>query len=188
MLQRNWVRFVFGALTMLVVGSGCATLSKSDCMSGDWARIGRQDGTEGHTRSRFAKHVEACEKHGVSPNRLKYDAGYKEGLVAYCTAENGFEVGRRGDRYENICPASREGAFMAQYRVGREMYDVEARMKSVESDINSIEHKLQNEVVYESDRRRLLDQVYRLRSERDSLQRKMIVLEVRNEERSARRR
>lgn len=188
MLQWKWVRFAFGAVAAsFVVGTGCATLSKSDCMSGDWVRIGRQDGTEGHTRSRFAKHVEACEKHGVSPNRLKYEAGYKEGLVAYCTEENGFEVGRRGERYENVCPASREGAFMSRYRAGKEMYEVEQRLKSVDSDISSIEHKLGEDTLYESDRRRALDQVYRLRAERETLQRKLIVLEVRNEERGRRR-
>lgn len=188
MLQWKWVRFAFAALAVtFVVGTGCATLSKSDCLSGDWVRIGKQDGADGRTRSRFAKHVEACEKHGVSPNRLKYEAGYKEGLVTYCTEENGFAVGRRGDRYENVCPASREGSFLSRYRAGKEIYDVESELKSVDSDISSLESKLSSDNLYESDRRRALDKVYRLRADRDSLQRRLITLEVRAEERARRR-
>src|SRR6478736_1824783 len=161
-MMQKWVGLA-AASAMLVVGAGCATLSKSDCLSGDWARIGRQDGSEGYTRTRYAKHIEACQEHGVTPNRAKYEAGYKEGLALYCTSENGFEVGRKGGHYENVCPASREGSFLTSYRAGKEIYDIESKLKSVESDINSAETQLSSDTILESERRRALDRVYRLR-------------------------
>jgi hypothetical protein len=52
--------FLVIALTVLVGASRCATRSKSDCLAGDWAGIGRQDGAAGHTRSRFSERVEVC--------------------------------------------------------------------------------------------------------------------------------
>jgi hypothetical protein len=178
--------FLVTALTVLVGASGCATLSKSDCLAGDWARIGRQDGAEGRTRSRFSDHVEACQEYGVGPDRATYESGYREGLVSYCTPENGFDIGRRGRVYENVCPASQEGDFLARYRAGKEIHDTESRLQSVDRNLAQLENSLASDALPERDRRHTLDDVYRLRSERDSLQRKLIVLEVRNEERGRR--
>lgn len=172
--------FLTAATALAVLGSGCATLSKRDCLEGDWERVGRQDGNQGQPRGRLQKHTEACAEYGVVPDQAKYEAGYKDGLAIYCTAANGFAVGKSGGIYQSVCPAALEGQFLARYRAGREIYQVEQQLRSLSSRMITLEGQLDKETS-ESGRRRIREDLYRLRDERDQLQRRLTVLEVRNE-------
>ena len=59
----------FGArssLSLVVLGSmillsSCATLSKQECLVGDWQAIGYNDGVAGYQSERLASHAKACE-------------------------------------------------------------------------------------------------------------------------------
>lgn len=171
---------LFTILFGVLLASGCATLSKRDCLEGDWERVGRQDGTEGYTRARFQKHGEACAEYGVVPDRSKYEAGYKDGIAVYCTPSNGFRMGKQGGIYQSVCPAALEGAFLSRYRAGREIYQVEQQLQGLTQRMVTLEGQLDKETS-DSGRRRIREQLYQLRDERDQLQRRLTVLEVRNE-------
>ena len=62
------VRILFLLGTLLLIAS-CATLSKDECRAGDWQAIGLEDGAKGRLTSFFDKHVKACAKHEVAPER-----------------------------------------------------------------------------------------------------------------------
>jgi hypothetical protein len=139
-------------LAALALG-GCATLSERDCRQGNWSDIGFEDGRAGHAESRFSEHIQACAKYGITPDQSAYFRARDEGLRRYCTPENGFEVGKAGGSYENVCPREKSVGvlellglsnleFEDAYALGREVYSVTADLNSVESEIADIDKRL----------------------------------------------
>ncbi len=122
---------------------GCATLSKNECLEADWFEIGRKDGMIGEHRALFQKHIDACKKHDISPNRNDYYAGRDAGLSIYCTENNGFEQGRRGKRYQYVCPPDLEPEFLNGFNQGREIYKYESKVASIERRLKEIEKQIE---------------------------------------------
>jgi len=114
--------------------SGCATLSKDQCLMGDWYEIGVQDGTAGYGPDRLAQHREACAEYRVRPDREAYQAGWDDGIGAYCTPERGYQEGRRGASYGQVCPPPLEWAFLQGYRNGQQVYQQELRLRQLEQE------------------------------------------------------
>ncbi len=128
-------------MCMLCLGA-CATLSESECQSGDWERIGFRDGQNGRPIARFDEHREACTPYGVVPAELPYRAGRERGLNFYCTPANALAVGRRGENYAGVCPAWAERSFLPAYEVGRDIYVARQRVERIEQDRRMIEMRL----------------------------------------------
>lgn len=128
--------------TLLTLGS-CATMSKEQCLAGDWSGQGYADGAAGASMSRLGEHAEACMKHGVAPDDAAYRSGWSQGVVTYCTPERGFVEGRSGNGYAGVCPAELERAFMPAYEDGRVVYAAEQAVRDAESLINSLGGRLE---------------------------------------------
>lgn len=138
------------ATGLLLLGAGiglasCQTLSKDECIAADWRVIGEQDGSEGHDpQDRFGKHVKACERAGVVPDQTAWNEGYQRGLFSFCTPLRGLSHGQAGKAYANVCPPSSEGSFLAGYRLGREEYDTQSEIRSLEGKIRSAEFQIES--------------------------------------------
>ncbi|NJO15899.1 MAG: DUF2799 domain-containing protein [Thioploca sp.] len=98
--------------------TGCATLSKEECLKGEWRVIGYKDGVKGYDMERLEKHEKACKDYSVKPDVTHYQAGRQAGLTYYCASSQGaaklseaesktdqgdwlaigFNNGKRGDR------------------------------------------------------------------------------------------
>ena len=127
----RWMLIGLGsALTI----SGCTTLSKDACLTGDWYEIGVQDGAAGYSPNCLAQHREACAEYRVRPDREAYQAGWDDGIGAYCTPERGFQEGRRGASYSGVCPPALEWTFLQGYRNGQQLYQQERRLRELEQD------------------------------------------------------
>jgi hypothetical protein len=133
-------------LLLILAGifSGCATLSKNECLQADWYQLGYRDGSRGAPRSLFQKHYDACLEHAVYADRAVYFNGREEGLSIYCTYDSGFNHGRAGNRYQHVCPPDLESGFMAGYRSGQEIYQYESQLASLEHRLRSIESQIQS--------------------------------------------
>jgi len=118
---------------------GCASMSAEECLKADWYQKGVQDGRSGKTRHYLDEHVKACREVGVTPNTQQYMEGREEGLLRYCTPASGFEEGRRGHSYAQVCPADLEPAFLSRYRDGRRVYDAQQRVYTISSRVNEKE-------------------------------------------------
>jgi hypothetical protein len=133
-------------LFLLLVGfaclSGCATMSGDECMTSDWSAIGYEDGANGHTTERLAKHRKACAKHGVTPDFAAYQSGRDQGLVEYCQPGRGFKVGSNGGRYKGVCAVNLEADFLEAYNAGYHLYSLRSRVNSANSSINSKDREL----------------------------------------------
>jgi hypothetical protein len=122
---------------------GCATMSKNDCLEADWHRVGYTDGRMGAPRARLQLHTEACTGHGVQPDRTAYYRGREEGLAVYCTEANGFEQGRLGRQYRNVCPPEVEPVFVAAYRRGLEVRQHDLDVERLEKRLTAIEKEIE---------------------------------------------
>lgn len=63
---------------------------------------------------------------------------HADGVKAYCAVDNGFNAGSSGKKYQNICPANMEAAFMKEYRRGRKSF-LTAKVKAQEDEIREMD-------------------------------------------------
>ncbi|MBN2759075.1 MAG: DUF2799 domain-containing protein [Rhodobacteraceae bacterium] len=124
------------ALGVMLLLAGCATLSEEDCLTGDWAGIGQRDGASGQVAAaQFARHVKACEKAGVIPDRAAWQRGYAQGLQGYCTPIRGLDEALAGRAYRNVCPTDAEAGFLRGYRIGEADEQARQEVRKIESEI-----------------------------------------------------
>ncbi|WP_415883008.1 DUF2799 domain-containing protein [Neptuniibacter sp. QD34_54] len=157
--------------SLFVILPGCASLSQEECLTGDWQGIGYRDGLQGKAEAYLAEHQSACAEYRVSLNLEDYLHGRNEGLKRYCQPDNAYRLGRQGATYAYVCPVELEGAFIAKYQQGREVYQQEKAVKSLEADIRknkAAQKKLKDQIIKtetklvaegksRSERQRLLD-------------------------------
>lgn len=138
---------------------GCATLNESECRSVDWYQLGTRDGAEGYGRARLESHREACSEFGLAADDAAWSQGYEDGLQSYCTADNGYRVGRRGGSYAQVCPLETEREFLSAYELGRDTYEVDQELADVKRRIDSLESSLASDKTDDAMRRDLRRQV-----------------------------
>ena len=129
------------ALAVLAL-SGCATVSKSECQSGDWYDIGVRDGARGYGEERFLENAKACAKHGLSADRERWLDGRMRGLERYCTAQNGFAVGAQNGGYAGVCPRPDDEQFLHGYRLGQDLAVARGRVAHYDHEIHELSERL----------------------------------------------
>lgn len=135
---------VAGAAAGALLGlASCATLSKEQCLAGDWSGQGYSDGAAGLSMSRLDEHAEACAKHGVTPDAAAYAAGRDQGLVRYCTPASGFQSGRTGSGYGGVCPAWLETEFLPAYRDGQLVHAAQQALDAARGRVDSLGGRLE---------------------------------------------
>ncbi|ADZ68497.1 ATPase involved in DNA repair [Polymorphum gilvum SL003B-26A1] len=121
---------------------GCESVSKDQCLAGDWVSLGRADGAVGRSSNRIEDIVKDCGRHGVTPDPQAYLAGWNEGVQIYCTPANGFNVGRQGSSHSGICPPALAGSFEQSYRLGYRLWSARSAVEQVETRIRSLESRI----------------------------------------------
>lgn len=122
-------------LALLLNACAGTSLSEKECLAADWQTIGYQDGANGKPASYIGAHREACAEVGIAPDLQAYRAGREEGLLTYCRPQKGFALGRRGARYNGVCPPHLEGDFVAALNAGRGLREREQELKGIRRDI-----------------------------------------------------
>lgn len=169
-------RAVCGLLLSLL--AGCATLDESQCRSVNWFELGSRDGSLGYSESRLQAHGEACSEFGLSADAAAWRNGYAQGLQSYCSADNGYRIGRQGGHYGRVCSLEDEPDFLAAYDLGRETLDLDQEIARVTQYADSIQSRLAQDRALSDDARRdlryQLSESYRelswLRRSRDRLE------------------
>ena len=122
-------------VTLLIILTACASLSKDECRTADWQMIGYEDGSRGRLLNTIGNHRKACAKVGVTPDMAAYEAGHQKGVRTYCTSDQGFKLGVGGGLYNGICGASRERDFLRGYAAGKERHDLRKNVAALEKKI-----------------------------------------------------
>lgn len=129
-LQLGWQwltrLFILGCISLL---SACATLSKQECMVGDWQVIGYNDGVAGYDADRLASHTKACAKAGIAPNYQLWERGRQLGLKQYCTVTNAYNIGRRGRKLNNVCPITMANTLQSAHQRGLDYYTLDSQLE-----------------------------------------------------------
>jgi len=133
-----------------LVLSGCAGISKEECLYADWTAIGYEDGAAGRPVSAISSRRVACaKKAGVTVDMEAYRAGRDEGLELFCEPSNGYLVGARGSAYFGVCVGREEMAFLSAYETGRRLYELEravagyaADIKQAHYDLSDLDHRI----------------------------------------------
>jgi hypothetical protein len=134
--------FTLAALALCLTLAACASLTKDECLSGNWEEIGFRDGTNGQTSARFQSHVKACEKVSVTPNQSLWEKGRTRGLPAYCVPEKAYREGRNGNELRAVCPASQMPALQAANSKGLDYYQINEDIREAENTVSEVEFKL----------------------------------------------
>lgn len=132
-----------GGVLALLLLAGCATLSREECLRGDWYQIGVNDGQQGHQLARLDSHRSACRDTPAIIDESAYQAGRDIGLVSYCTPVSGYRVAAGGDRYGDVCPINSETQFLQGYVLGEQVYRAEQDIGDAERRVRSLETRLQ---------------------------------------------
>lgn len=163
-----------------VVVASCATMSQKDCLGSDWQAVGDRDGGRGASPLKIDAYTKVCAKAGVTPDAALYAKGREQGLVRYCTEDNGFYEGRSGRSYGQVCPPPAQSAFLGGYADGERVYRATQRLESARSDLSladsradkrarqadGVEDELRNPKLTDEQTRELRDRLQRLRRER----------------------
>lgn len=111
------------------------TNNELNCYIGDWRDIGRSDAEAGQT---YDNRSERCDQYGVRVDTSLYDRGYREGLNAYCTRDNGRVQGELGQEYAGICPQASEAAFLDGYLPAFETYQRNKLRQQLDKDLKVV--------------------------------------------------
>lgn len=181
-MTRPLVLLCAGGFALLL--TGCATLSREECLRGDWHQIGVNDGQQGHQLTRLDSHRSACRDTPAIIDEGAYQAGRDIGLVSYCTPVSGYRVAADGDRYGDVCPINSETQFLQGYVLGEQVYraeqdiaDAERRVRSLETQLNEKREEIEEAraSVESADNRRDIRQaeqmLWILRNEAEDLRR-----------------
>jgi hypothetical protein len=138
----------------------------------------------GHHLFYIGKHRKACAGYGVKPDLALYERGHANGLQQFCTADNGFSLGHAGRAYNNVCPATLSGQFLAGYETGRELHALSSDIERMQNDVRTmqteldesmkrqtnVENLLVSGAISASTRKSLLDQVKQMQTNNTALQ------------------
>lgn len=121
---------------------GCASMSADECLTADWYMIGYEDGVRGRSTGNITHRRKACAKHGVTPDLNQYTSGHAKGVVLYCVARKGFEVGSRGGVYPSLCPAQQYSEFDQAYQQGRRVHTAQVKINQLQSEYDAVYREL----------------------------------------------
>jgi hypothetical protein len=164
--------------------SGCATLDQSECQSADWQIIGLEDGALGKPTSFIGRHRSACAEYAIAPDLSAYLKGHNKGLKQYCTYQQGFNLGLRGQQLNPVCESVNRQQFSQGHQRGLSHYQLLQQIKILEQQVVELQNELEqkqrlitqkeNQIVNgqtsNTERRQLLHEIKGLTHEVQALQ------------------
>ena len=158
------------------------TVLELDSYVGDWTAIGRLDAEKGQT---FNNRSKQCRQFGHTVDPALYEQGYRLGLAAYCTADNGRVQGELGQPYLGICPAASEDDFLDGYAPAYEAYqraklrqeleaelaDADAELSTLTTTIDELTARLDTDGLSRNERLQLISQIADLSGTEQDLRR-----------------
>ncbi|WFP50191.1 DUF2799 domain-containing protein [Methylomonas sp. EFPC3] len=157
LIRRRFRRSVYlaAALLGLLFDSGCASLSREDCLRGDWFGVGIRDGLGGEPGARLADHADACREHGIVVDQAAYFAGRDQGLRDYCRLDNAFTEGLNGRGYQHVCPPAIDSQFARYNAAAYAVYEDRNELDQLQSDLSDKESRLRDSKLTDKERDRL---------------------------------
>ena len=122
-----------GAVSILIVFQGCATMDQSECQTANWEIVGLEDGSAGRATSYLGEHRSACAEYRISPDLDAYLKGHARGVSQYCNYDRGYSTAIRGGQPNSICGRSQHQPYFAGIEYGREAYQYVRQINDLEN-------------------------------------------------------
>jgi hypothetical protein len=157
------------ALAML---SGCASISKSECLSANWEDVGVRDGANGRGEEYLIQHSKACAEVNVTPDRESWLKGRDRGLERFCVPQRAYQIGEYGGNFDvGICRGFDEDRLARAYDRGRDVHRISQDISSLNGEINSLRNLLEKKDLEQKERERLIYRLGQLEYQRHDAQR-----------------
>lgn len=121
-----------------------------DCSAVDWSAVGYADaeqrGSPSDATSWVDQHRETCID-VVGVDEAAYEAGFIQGLTAFCSPRRAFDLGRAGETYVGWCPADQAEGFAQGLRDGCRVRVAEAAVSEanvVTRQVRSRQREMRN--------------------------------------------
>ena len=137
---------LFAAFAMFASLSGCASLSKNECLNANWEDIGIRDGADGRPEEYLIQHSKACAKVAVVPDRGAWTHGREKGLERFCVPYRAYQIGEYGGGFDAaICRQFDQDRLIAAYEHGREVNRLAGELNDIDGEIADIRTTLERE-------------------------------------------
>jgi len=123
------------SLVLLINLSGCSVMSQEECQLGQWYQIGLNDGREGKEYL-LSEYAEDCAEYQIKVDANSFNQGREEGLIDYCTYENGKQVGKLNLPYNSVCLGESSKAFLFGYTPYYNLASAKANLSSIQDKVN----------------------------------------------------
>jgi hypothetical protein len=151
---------LLAVLALLGSLSGCASLSKNECLSANWEDVGVRDGANGRPEEYLIQHAKACSKVSVVPDRGAWQHGRERGLERYCVVNNAYQSGEYGSGFDvGQCGNFDPERLTDAWRKGLEVRRTAGVIDSIEGEMRDVRTALEAEELEKKERKRL---AYRL--------------------------
>lgn len=166
MKNRSVIRLL-AAASVLVALTGCASLSKDECLTASWEDIGVRDGANGQPEEYLIEHTTACAKVNVVPDRGAWEHGRQRGLERFCEPHRMYNIGTGGGYFDaGICRNFDQERLTEAYDKGREVHRRAAILDEIDSEARDIRTKLEKKDLEQKERERLAYRLGQLEYER----------------------
>ncbi|HTU65037.1 MAG TPA: DUF2799 domain-containing protein [Steroidobacteraceae bacterium] len=170
-MNRSLIKLL-AALALLGSLSGCASLSKSDCLSADWESIGVRDGANGQPEEYLQQHFKACAKVQVVPDRGAWLHGRERGLDRYCVPQRAYQAGEYGNGFNvYLCGNYDQDRLDAAWAKGHDVNTASNAISSIDGEMRDVRHELERDDLERKERERLAFRLGQLVYERGDAQR-----------------
>jgi hypothetical protein len=160
-------RLIASSVLLASLG-GCASLSKSECLSADWQDIGIRDGADGRPEEYLVKHAAACAKVQVTPDRERWLAGRDQGLDRFCVPYRAYQLGEYGASFDvGICRRYDQDRLVNAYEHGLEVNRLGAEVDSIQGEIYRLRTALEAEDLPPKEREHMAWRLGRLEYQRN---------------------
>ena len=154
-------------LALLGTLSGCASLSKDDCINANWEDIGVRDGADGKPEEYLIQHTNACAKVAVVPDRGAWAHGRERGLERYCLPHRMYQIGEYGGGFEvGVCQNFDQERLADAYEKGRDVHRLGDHLGDIDVELRNIRTALEKDDLDRKERERLAYRLGQLEYER----------------------
>ena len=163
---------IFAVATLLCGMSGCASLSKSECMNASWEDIGIRDGANGRPEEYLIQHSKACAKANVVPDRAAWLHGREQGLDRFCVPYRAYQLGEYGGGFDvAICRNYDQDRLVNAYEQGLEVNRLANSLAAIDGELGDIHRRLEDDDAEKKERIALAFRLGELAYQRNDVQR-----------------